>query len=80
MDRGVIPKSLWTSAEDVVDASLRGLERDKLIVVPGWRYRMLLPAIRVLPQSFVRFLEIKYSNSSWKLTRAKNNQPRVNTH
>ena len=42
MDRGAIPRSLWMSADEVVDASLRGLERDKLFVIPGWRYRLFL--------------------------------------
>lgn len=72
MDRGTVPKSLWMSAEDVVDTSLRSLERDKLIVVPGWRYRLFLAAFRILPQSFMRFLEIKYGNSSRKPGSGKN--------
>jgi uncharacterized protein len=77
MDRARIPKSLWMSAEDVVDSSLRSLGRDKLIVVPGWRYRLFLAAIRILPQSFVRFLEIRYSRWSRKLGGDKNYQPRI---
>ena len=42
MDRSAIPRSLWMSAEDVVDASLRSLKRDELFVVPGWRYRFFV--------------------------------------
>jgi short-subunit dehydrogenase len=61
MDRGTIPRSLWLSAEEVVDASLRGLERGKLFVVPGWRYRLFLAVAGILPQSFKRFLAIKFS-------------------
>lgn len=48
VDRGTIPKSLWMSADSVVDASLRGLDQRRLFVVPGWRYRlvtMLFPRI-----------------------------------
>jgi short-subunit dehydrogenase len=66
IDRRTIPKSLWMSAEDVVDASLRSLERDKLFVVPGWRYRLFLAAIRILPQSLKRYLAIGYGSSSRK--------------
>jgi short-subunit dehydrogenase len=66
VDRGAIPKSLWMSAEVVVDTSLRNLERNRLIVVPGWRYRLFLAGIGILPQSCRRFLAIKYSNSSRK--------------
>jgi short-subunit dehydrogenase len=59
VDRGSIPKSLWLSAEEVVDASLRGLERGKLFVIPGWRYRLFLAIAALLPQSFKRFLATK---------------------
>lgn len=41
--------SLWHSAEFVVDASLEGLRRDKLFVVPGWRYRLITSLISKLP-------------------------------
>jgi short-subunit dehydrogenase len=68
VDRATIPKILWMSTEDVVDASLRGLERDKLFVIPGWRYRLFLTAIRFMPQAFKNFLAIRYGNSSRKLS------------
>lgn len=41
--------SLWHSAEFVVDASLDGLRRDKLFVVPGWRYRLMTSLVSKLP-------------------------------
>jgi short-subunit dehydrogenase len=63
VDRNLIPKSLWMSAEDVVDASLRGLERNRLFVVPGWRYRLFLAVMRFMPQSFKHFLVIRYGKS-----------------
>ncbi|HLK63961.1 MAG TPA: SDR family oxidoreductase [Bryobacteraceae bacterium] len=49
MDRGNIPGWLWTRAEDVVDASLRGLARGKLFVVPGGFYKTLALFQRSLP-------------------------------
>jgi len=64
MDRGTIPKSLWMSAEDVVDASLCGLERNRLIVVPGWRYRLFLCLYRWFPRFLKHFIAIKYSARS----------------
>ena len=67
MDRGSIPQSLWLSAEKVVDASLRGLKRGKLFVVPGWRYRFFLAVAGILPQSLKRFLSIRFSRSSGNL-------------
>ncbi len=55
VDRKVVPKSLWMSARAVVAASLRGLERGNLFVVPGWRYKMLWALLRVLPRSALYF-------------------------
>jgi short-subunit dehydrogenase len=45
------PRSFWMRAEDVVDASLAGLARGQLIVVPGWRYRLLTAFLSALPTS-----------------------------
>jgi len=39
----------WMSAEDVVNASIEGLRRRKLIVIPGWRYRVLVGLLTKLP-------------------------------
>jgi len=50
MDRSRIPARLWMSAEFVVAESLRGLERDRLFVIPGWKYRAMMRAWGVLPR------------------------------
>jgi short-subunit dehydrogenase len=50
MDRKLIGDSLWMSAEDVVSASLRGLERGKLVVVPGWKYRLVVLLMKGAPR------------------------------
>jgi uncharacterized protein len=60
VNRDAIPRSLWMSAEDVVDASLRGLEKNKLFVVPGWRYRLLVAAVPWIPRSVRHTLAIRY--------------------
>ncbi len=39
----------WLSAEEVVDASLDGLQRRKLFVIPGWRYRLLTTFLTKIP-------------------------------
>ncbi len=39
----------WLSAEEVVDASLDGLRRRKLFVIPGWRYRLLTIFLSKIP-------------------------------
>ncbi len=49
-DRKQVPSSWWMTAEDVVEASLRGLERNQLIVVPGWRYKLVVALLRLMPR------------------------------
>jgi hypothetical protein len=66
MDRSLIPRSLWMSAEEVVDASLRGLERNRLFVIPGWRYRLFLCLYRPLPRTAKYFLAMRYGNARAK--------------
>jgi short-subunit dehydrogenase len=42
-------KALWLTADQVVDASLKGLKKGQLYVIPGWRYRLLTAIISKLP-------------------------------
>jgi short-subunit dehydrogenase len=45
---------MWLSARQVVTASLRALDRNGPVVcVPGWRYRMVVAALRILPRGLV---------------------------
>ena len=60
IDRNTIPGYLWMTAEEVVDTSLRGLTQNRLIVVPGWKNRLLLILFRRLPQALKHFALIKY--------------------
>ena len=60
MDRSRIAKSLWTSPEAVVEDSLRGLEKNRLFVIPGWRYRLFVGLNRFLPLSLKHFFAVKY--------------------
>ncbi len=55
VDKSRIPKSLWMPADFVVEQSLQGFDRKKLIVVPGWRYKVAVTAMKVLPASVVRW-------------------------
>ena len=54
IDQATIPASLWTTAEDVVAASLAGLDRNQLFVIPGWRYKLLVRALSILPKAVIR--------------------------
>ena len=58
-DRKRIPASLWTPVEQVVNASLEGLERGKLFVVPGWRYKLIVSMFRLMPRPLLHAI------SSW---------------
>jgi hypothetical protein len=55
-DRTQIPQGWWMPVDPVVDASLRALERDKLFVVPGARYRFLVFLLEWLPRPLIRKL------------------------
>jgi len=43
------PAAFWMTAEEVVEASLDGLRRGKLLVIPGWRYRVLTSLLTKFP-------------------------------
>lgn len=58
MDRGTIPQSLWMTADFVAEQSLRGFDRGKLIVIPGWRYRVLVRGMKTIPSSLLRRMSI----------------------
>jgi len=60
-----VPASMWTSVDTVVDASLRGLERNKLIVVPGWRYKFIVALLRVIPRPLL------HATSEWGIGQAR---------
>lgn len=57
VDRGKVPRWLWMDAGDVVEASLRGLARGKLFVIPGWQYRLGAALGELLPVSWRLALE-----------------------
>jgi uncharacterized protein len=59
MDRSRIPASLWMTADFVVEESLRGFDDRKLFVIPGWRYRLLVRALKILPDALIRLGSIR---------------------
>jgi hypothetical protein len=58
-DRKQIPATWWIPVEEVVDASLKGLQRGTLFVVPGWRYKLIVSLLRLMPRSLL------HATSSW---------------
>jgi short-subunit dehydrogenase len=59
MDRSPIPASLWMTPDFVVEESLRGFDRRALFVVPGWRYKLLVWMLRLLPGGLIRWGSIR---------------------
>lgn len=51
--------AFWMTADQVVDASLDGLRRRKLFVIPGWRYQLLTAFLSKLPTSIRLAIESK---------------------
>jgi short-subunit dehydrogenase len=54
VDSGSLPGWLWMSAENVVESSLRSLERGGPVIwVPGFRYKLAVLLLRHLPRSWI---------------------------
>lgn len=55
VSRDSIPKSLWLDADFVVAESLKALDRNRLFVVPGWKYRWAVRIIPLLPNALLHW-------------------------
>lgn len=55
VDRTEIPKSMWMTSDFVVEESLRGFDRGKLFVIPGWRYQLLVAGMKAAPGPVLRW-------------------------
>ena len=53
-DRKAIPAWMWMSAEEVVNTSLGALDRGQLFVIPGWRYKLLVAGMKLIPAPLMR--------------------------
>lgn len=58
IDRTSVPEWLWLPAEFVVEESLKGLERGRLIVIPGFRYRRMKFVRDFIPSALRRWVAI----------------------
>jgi hypothetical protein len=59
LDRKVVPSGWWMPAKDIVEASLQGLKKNELFVVPGLRYKLLVHLLRLLPRGVLHFVLAK---------------------
>lgn len=58
--RRLAPAFMWLTAEQVVDASLAGLKKRALFVVPGWHYKIAAAVLTKVP----RWLKFRLVQSS----------------
>lgn len=54
LNRHHIGAGMWMSAEEVVAASLRGLEQGQTFVIPGWRYKAATFLLKHMPRGILR--------------------------
>ena len=61
----IFPNSgFWMTAEKVVSDSLAGLQNGDWLVVPGWRYKLLVFALRHLPRVVREHAALVYSRKA----------------
>jgi hypothetical protein len=67
MDRNRIPKFMWCTAEDVVAASLKGLAKGKVVVIPGLFYRALVPMLGWVPRFAFYRMAVAYGRRTRRI-------------
>lgn len=80
--RGLAPAAFWLTSEAVVEASLNGLRRGKLFVIPGWRYRLMTSLVTKLPTRWRLVVEARASKARSRAVTAPERQipPSVASH
>jgi short-subunit dehydrogenase len=58
-DRSKVPSAMWLSAESVVEEALRAWDRGVLYCVPGWRYKLIVALLRLLPAAVLRAVAVR---------------------
>ncbi len=67
MDRNKIPSWLWMTAEEVVDASLKGLQQGKLYVVPGAIYKAVVQLEKWMPVKLRGAMVMRYAKKTKRI-------------
>ncbi len=57
--RSEVPGWMWMKADKVVDASLKALNKDKLYVIPGFKYKILTALLRnqIIGPILIKFMK-----------------------
>jgi len=68
MDRSKLASpAWWMPAETVVAASMAGLERGRLFVIPGFRYRLVVALMSVVPRALRRSVMVAWARRSGRI-------------
>ena len=67
VDRKLIPSGWWMPADKVVAASLRGLERGDIVVVPGLRYKLVVLLLGLTPRALLNSVIKHYAKRTGRL-------------
>ncbi|MBI3209972.1 MAG: SDR family oxidoreductase [Candidatus Solibacter usitatus] len=67
VSRDTIPKHLWMSAESVVRASLNALKHRRMIVIPGWKYRLFVRVFGLLPRRLRMYIQLRSSHTKSRM-------------
>ncbi|MCC7496470.1 MAG: SDR family oxidoreductase [Bryobacterales bacterium] len=51
--RDNLGRGMWMPPDFVVSESLKGLDRGARLVIPGWRYRLLVALLKIAPKAIV---------------------------
>jgi short-subunit dehydrogenase len=76
MDRKTIPGWLWMRAEDVVEASLEGLAKGDVFVIPGGIYQALVKLENWMPRGLRAAMAMRYAQKARRHTTSEK-APRV---
>ena len=53
LSRDFLSDSWWMESAFVVASSLRGCDKNQWLVVPGWRYKMLVGLLKIIPRALL---------------------------
>jgi short-subunit dehydrogenase len=64
---GIMNPNWWMSADFVAGESIRGLKEGKPLVIPGWRYRLVVAFAKFMPRSLVLKAAMRQASRIGKL-------------
>jgi short-subunit dehydrogenase len=66
MDRNTVPDWMWMKAEDVVNASMKGLAKGEVFVVPGTFYKGLVKMQGLMPRGARAAMAMRFARKAYR--------------